>query len=53
MTLDEFSKAVKAGAYNEYDGSGYYATSLEMTDEQINLSNIDNMIYTHVVWFNK
>jgi hypothetical protein len=52
MTLEEFSKAVRSGSYNGYDGNGYYATSSEMTDEQIDLPNIDQT-YTHVVWFNK
>jgi hypothetical protein len=56
MTLEEFTSNVKAGAFIDYDGMGYYATDKEMTDIRLNLPEIakGNMLaFSHVVWFNK
>jgi len=53
MTVAEFAEQVRLGGYNEYDGSGYYATATEVSEEYVDLSAIDMTKYTHVAWYNK
>ena len=54
MPIEEFIKDVRAGNYNEYDGSAYYATATKMSDICVmDMSRIGNTEFTHIVWFNK
>ena len=50
VALAEFAADVRAGLYNDYEGSGYYATATEVSDEAVDLSAIDESRFTHVVW---
>lgn len=57
MTIEDFVQCCKDGLFVNNDGSGYYATQTEMSDEQalpsILRHGIYNPDYTHVCWFNK
>lgn len=58
MTIAEFVRCVKTGAFIDYDGTGYLATKDKITDLKILPSDIAGGIHlvtkcTHVVWFNK
>jgi len=57
MTLDCFKAAVKAGAYIDYDGYGYYATETEQSDIALLPSQIGKQVApafaTHIAWYNR
>ena len=56
MTMKEFIKCCNNGLFVDYDGFGYYATSLGMTNIIIKPSDVhtDKLLdYSHIVWFNK
>lgn len=52
MLAQDWIDSINSGAYNEYDGSGYWATDSEMDDEADCFSPQPSWA-THVVWFNK
>lgn len=57
MTCEEFKDAVDEGSFVNDDGSGYYATTTEMSRVEARPSDVRKhgfrRDYTHVVWFNK
>lgn len=59
MTMEEFKDNVDAGGFIDYDGHGYYATTEKMSNKIISPSDfknnrvLDNVEFTHVMWFNK
>lgn len=57
MTVADFIDQVKHGCFNDYDGSGYYATAthgsrLAAIPSEIAHGKINNE-FTHVAWYNK
>lgn len=66
FTLEEFIDSCRAGSFNDYDGSGYYADSTRLTRIRALPSDVAEEIapikikrgikegkITHVAWFNK
>jgi hypothetical protein len=58
MTYDEFKKGVLAGLFTDYDGTGYYATELNISNDEVDLGDVARGEtpldpFTHIVWFNK
>ena len=54
--IEAFKKECEAGAFNDYDGHGCFATATEMSDFPFAPSELSDPIdekWTHVVWFNK
>lgn len=53
MTLDEWREAVLSGAFNEYDGSGYFSNGTHYTRTGDVFTYAIPEGATHVLWFNK
>lgn len=53
MTAEEWEKAVEAGAYIPYDGSGYWAIKDKGMDTNTYCFGPKPDWATHVAWFNK
>ncbi len=59
MPIEEFSFNVKAGAFIDYDGHGYFATDKKMSDKGVVPSDFKKSNFhvpvwaTHVMWFNR
>lgn len=57
MTIEDFKEYCDCGGFCDYDGYGLYATETQMSNIDINPSDIETGLYrkdfTHVVWFNK
>lgn len=58
FTVKEFIEAIKKGWFNEYDGSGYWATETQVSNSYFDF-NSKNFGFpsefkaTHVCWYNK
>lgn len=57
MLLEDFIEDCKCGGLIDDDGTGYYATATEMSNEEVSPCEVADGIvdrsFTHVVWFNK
>ena len=57
MSIDEFVSCCESGCMMDYDGTGYYATSDQMTRVQVFPSEVSegkiDERWSHVVWFNR
>ncbi len=52
MSVADWWDQVKCGCFNEYDGSGHYATDTEMDRDSDCFAQAPDWA-THVMWFNK
>ena len=56
-TYESFKNYVLKGLFTSYDGDGYYATTTEISNLEINFKDIINNSIpkwcTHIVWYNK
>lgn len=57
FTLDTFRDKVITGDLTDYNGCGFYAIGMSVSEEEILpsdvLSDRINRSYTHVVWFHR
>jgi len=57
MTVDDYRSAVESGAITNDDGTGYWATIGDVSDQAVDPSNHPSrevpIWATHVVWYNK
>jgi len=57
FSLEEFLGCVKSGGFIDYDGTGYYATATQVSNQYARPSamlkgDVDTQ-WTHVMWYNK
>ena len=57
MTMPDFIAACECGMFIDCDGCGFYATEIEILNQEIRPSDVlkkqYNTEYSHVVWFNR
>lgn len=57
MTLEHFIECCECGGFIDYDGFGLYATETEVSDVEVEPSDITcgdiRREFTHVCWYNK
>lgn len=51
FTVEEFAEHVLVGAFNTYDGSGYWAKDGMESDDEVFSTEPEDA--THVAWYNK
>lgn len=53
MTLDEFNRYRKVGAFISYDGDGYYGTATHQSNVNVWSDHPIPEGTTHVAWYNR